>query len=288
MSPLTKTFVILLVVLSLLTTAATVVYVNKEDVSKQALDKTRAELNARNLQVNNLQQQVAAAQANATAIQQEKNAEATAASAEQTRLQGEISKVNVALAEKSGTNASQQLDISRLTEALNASQATSGKLSEEVARLRTGNDTLVRQSSELNSTVSDLTNKLDVTEKERRLLAEQLTQSKGEQERLSKIISGAGLSPRQQEVAVGRSGQPAINGVIRDVRPIAGQQYATISVGSADGVTRGMEFKVIDRTNFNFLGTLTIDSVGPNEATGRLVGPNVAAIKPGVEVRTQL
>ena len=49
-----------------------------------------------------------------------------------------------------------------------------------------------------------------------------------------------------------------------------------------------LDSKVIDRATQNFLGTLTIVSVEPNEATGRLVGPNVAAIRPGVEVRTQL
>jgi hypothetical protein len=47
-------------------------------------------------------------------------------------------------------------------------------------------------------------------------------------------------------------------------------------------------FTVLDRQNVNFLGTLTVDWVEPNEATGRLFGPNVAAIRPGVTVQTQL
>ena len=37
MSPLTKLFVVLSVILSLMITAATVVYVNKEDLNKQPL-----------------------------------------------------------------------------------------------------------------------------------------------------------------------------------------------------------------------------------------------------------
>jgi len=288
LSPLTKIFVSLLIVLSLLETAAFVVYVNKEDVSKTTLTQAQAQLTAKNMEVSSLQQQVSAAQQNATAMTQEANSQANAASAENSRLQSQISQLNVELAKASGASASQQLDISRLTESLNASQATSGKLSDEVARLRTNNDTLVRQSSDLNTTVSDLTNKLDVTERERRKLAEQLTQTSADAQRMGAVIKGAGLTAQQQEMAVNRSGLPAINGVIRDVRSIAGNQYATISVGSADSVTKGMEFKVIDRSTGNFLGTLTVDSVEPNEATGRLFGPNVAAIKPGVEVRTQL
>jgi hypothetical protein len=107
-------------------------------------------------------------------------------------------------------------------------------------------------------------------------------------QRLTQVVTGAGLSPVRQEAAANRSGLPAINGVVQDVRPIAGNQYATISVGSADGVQQGMEFKVIDRTSGNFLGTLVVVGVEPNEASGRLFGPNIAQVKPGVEVRTQL
>ena len=288
MSPLTKLFVALNVLLTLILTSATLVYINKEDIQRDSLTKVKAERDSKAQQVETLQAQVNSLQANVQAANQQANTQATASGNEVIRLQNDLSKLQVQLATESSKAAQQQLDISRLTEALNASQAATARLNDEVARLRTNNDTLVKQSSDLNATVSDLTNKLDVTERERRLLAEQLTQTKGEAQRLGKIISGAGLSPQQQEVAVNRSGLPSINGVVKDVRAIAGNQYATISVGSADSVTRGMEFKVIDRRTGNFLGTLVVDTVEPNESTGRLFGPNVAAIKPGVEVRTQL
>jgi hypothetical protein len=80
---------------------------------------------------------------------------------------------------------------------------------------------------------------------------------------------------------------PPINGVVRNRRTIAGQEYATISVGSADDVAKGMQFKVVDRNTGDFLGTLTVEAVEPNEASGRLTGPKIADIRPGVEVRTQ-
>ena len=288
MSPLTKLFVALNVLLTLILTSATLVYINKEDIQRDSLTKVKAERDSKAQQVETLQAQVNSLQANVQAANQQANTQATASGNEVIRLQNDLSKLQVQLATESSKAAQQQLDISRLTEALNASQAATARLNDEVARLRTNNDTLVKQSSDLNATVSDLTNKLDVTERERRLLAEQLAQTKGEAQRLGKIISGAGLSPQQQEVAVNRSGLPSINGVVKDVRAIAGNQYATISVGSADSVSKGMEFKVIDRRSGNFLGTLVVDTVEPNESTGRLFGPNVAAIKPGVEVRTQL
>ena len=156
-----------------------------------------------------------------------------------------------------------------------------------MARLRTSNDNLVRQAADLNTSVSDLTARLEVTERERRILAEQLTQASGENQRLSQIIRGANLSPEQQKTAVAQSGLPAINGVIRDRRTIAGREYATISVGSADQVTRGMRFSVVDGNNF--LGYLTIVEVDDQEATGRLEGPGLNRIRPNVtQVFTQL
>jgi hypothetical protein len=81
---------------------------------------------------------------------------------------------------------------------------------------------------------------------------------------------------------------PAINGVIRAVKPIGGIPYATISVGSADGVAKGMEFKVVNRGTGDFLGILTVDSVDLNESTGRLSGPRTNDIRSGAEVKTQL
>ena len=287
MSPLTKLFVVMLVVLSLLTTAGMIVYVNKEDVQRTTLANTQAQLQAAQAAAQTARDELTSAQQNLQNVQAQLNAQSQAATNELNERQAEISKLNVELAQGQSRQATQQLDISRLTEALNATQASATALQEEVARLRTSNDKLVQQSSDLNGTVSDLTARLEVTERERRLLAEQLTQASAETQRLGMIIKNANLSPQQAAGIAQRSGPP-INGIIRDVRTIAERPYATISVGSADGVQRGMEFKVLDRQSGNFLGTLIVDSVEPNEATGRLQGPRVAEIRPGVEVRTQL
>ena len=287
MSPLTKLFVVMLVVLSLLTTAATVVYVNKEDVQKTALANTQAQLAAAQAAANTAREDLTAAQQNLAKVQDAANQAAQAATVDINNRQQEISRLNVELAKAQSQQATQQLNISQLTEALNASQTTTTALQTELARLRTSNDTLVRQASDLHGSVSDRTARLEVTERERRLLAEQLTQASAENTRLSTIIKNSNLSPQAQTQIATRSGPP-INGVIRDVRTIADRPYATISVGLADGVQRGMEFKILDRQGGNFLGTLVVESVEPNEATGRLQGPGLAQIRPGVEARTQL
>ena len=158
-----------------------------------------------------------------------------------------------------------------------------------IVQLRQNNNQAVAQTAHMSQIINDLTNRLEVTERERRNFAEQLEQFRGENQKLSAAIRDMG---GDLNLVVGNAGKgrgaPKINGVIRDVRTIAGRAYGTISVGSADSVIKGMEFKIVDRNTGNFLGILTVQSVEPNEATGQITGPNVAAVKPGVEVRTQL
>ena len=62
MSPLTKLFIILLVVLSLVSNAAFIVYINKEDIQKDSLTKVQAQLTAEKTTSESLRAQVSALQ----------------------------------------------------------------------------------------------------------------------------------------------------------------------------------------------------------------------------------
>lgn len=287
MNSLTKVFVVLLVVLSLLQTAAVVVYVNKEDFNRTAFKQNKELLDAKTAELDRVREDLVAAQANAAAIQNESNNQLAAAGKASTDAQQKVSELNVELAKAQGTIAAQTLDVNHLTEGLKAAQDTGGKLQQEVGRLRGSNDQLVKQTTELNATVSDLSNKLDMAERERKFLAEQYAELQAQSAKLSAAAKAAGVNPDQATSVAARTAPP-IAGVIRDVRNISGMTYATISVGSADQVAPGMEFKVINKSTGDYLGRLVVDSVNANESTGRLEGPNVAAIKPGLEVRTQL
>ncbi len=287
MSPLTKLFVVLLVVLSLLQTAAIVVYVNKEDFNRNALQATTEKLQASNNELEQSRQALMAAQQNLTALQQDVNSRAKEADSQVTAARQQAANLNVQLATAESQKAAQQLEIDRMTEALKASQQASNKQYDEIARLRTRNDKYVQDAADLNAAVSDLTNKFDVTERERKFLAEQNTQLQAQNQKLGAQLKSSGISPQEAQTAAQRSGPP-IAGVVRDVRNIAGMKYATISVGSADQVAPGMEFKIINQNTNDFLGSLIVDSVTPNEATGKLTGPHVDQIHAGVEARTQL
>ncbi len=290
MSVLTKVFVTLLVVCSLLFTAATVVFVGKTEDFKGRIDKTEQQLKSEAKLRQAAQEALAASEQRALDNLKSANALVDAKNKDLATAQQATADKDVTIAQLKSEAGLRALDLNRLTEALKASEGQKAQQWAQVLELRKAVDDLSRKSLDLNSTVSDLTNKLDQTERERKYLSEQVAQFQAENARLTAAIKDLGGSVPEAKVVVGtKAGAPAINAIVRDVRAIAGGvPYATISVGSVDNVTRGMEFKVIDRDHGDFLGILTVDNVQPNEAVGRLTGPRVQDIKPGNEARTQL
>ncbi len=289
MSPLTKTFVALHVLVSAMLVAGVIVFVNKqENFSASATAAQAAQLRAERSQaaelaahnsavetykgnitsltatIDNLKQQLAAAQ-------QKTNEQAGA-------IADASSKATLQLAENA-----------KLAEGMKASQDAQSKLNDAVAQLRQTLDTRVTEASQLNAAISDLTNKLDVSERERRFVVEQLAEARANAERLTTQAKAAGveIGTPAAEADARRVGPP-INGVVREVDTIHGSLFATISVGSADSVAPGMQFNVVERGTGRFLGLLTVTAVEANESTGRIAGPGVASIAPGAEVKTQL
>jgi hypothetical protein len=288
LSPLTKLFVGLHVLLSAMLVAGVIVFVNKqESFATSAATATAAQKRAETQRV----QEVAAATAeiatyksavntlNGTidtlkaslATAQQANNTAAAANADQS------SKLALAMAENT-----------KLAEGIAASQAAQGKLSEALAASRTTLDTQVAQSSQLNTRISELTNTLEVTERERRFLAEQLAQARADNDKMQGQLQQLGIQPDQLASPTTPGTVPPINGVIRNVGQIAGSTYATISVGTADSVQKGMNFKIVERGTGKYLGELTVTAVEANEASGRIAGPSPASVQPGAEVKTQL
>lgn len=287
MSPLTKLFVVLLVILSLLTTAATVVFVNQTQNSAKMLTDARKELESARAEAREAEAAAGAQRDQAQeAIRNAQNQiEQFRQSANQ--LQMRINELAAQNADSTTKTTLMSADNTRLTEALKAAQETNARQADQITQLRTTGDERLKQNVELNTRVTELTDQNQVLERELRFANEQLTEAKTTVDKQGAMLKDAGINPKMASAGTG-AGAPPINGVIRARRDIAGIPYAVISVGSNDGVTRGMEFKIVDRASKQFLGVLTVDSVEPTEATGRLAGPNLNAVRPGVEVRTQL
>ena len=288
MSPLTRIFVVLLVVCSMLLTASVVVFVSKTENVQASLEKAQGQLEAANLAATRAQTELASARTSAETARLTAEGQIKALQQELADKQAQISTLGVQIADLSSKNTLASADVNRLTEALKTAQDTTAKLQDHVTELRKASDDLVRQRGELNVAISDLQNRLDVTERERRNVAEQLTEANAQIAQMRGALADANITLQPRQTTGLSGGAPDIKGVVRATRSIAGIPYATISVGSADDVQKGMEFNLIDRERGEFLGKLYVDTVEPNEATGRLDGPRINEVRQGTEVRTQL
>lgn len=292
MSALTKVFIVLLVVLSMLTTSAFIVYVNREQNWKTAAEVQTAKLEAENRTAKEAANQAAAlmqlTQNNIATVESQRSSLAGSLATAETKIREQ----GLQLAKISSDYAGLTSQVATLSEALKASQDTQTRQQDIVKELRESNEKLVSNNVDQGKYINGLVSTLDVTNRQRENALEQLQAAQERNQDLSgalKDLSGTGIAVDEALNRPGTGyGAPDVKGVVRDVQEIAGVKYATISVGSADGVTKDMQFQVIDRQKGDFLGVLTVDTVEPNEAIGRLQGPAIERIKPGVEARTQL
>lgn len=287
MSALTKTFVVLHVILSMVLVSALVVFVNRTEdfraLNKVATDKYNAAKNegslaaAETISVKTTMQQQLNAKDGTIASQRE------AIAADQNTIGGLQGQV----ADLTSKNAMAQSVQTTTAAALQVAQQQNAAIENNYATVRHQQDDLQAKYTDANLRITDLQNKLDVTEKQRRYLAEQVTQLTATNNQQAELIHKnlPAMEQRNGEI-INKEPMIALDGVVRDKTVIAGVPYATISIGSADQVQKNMQFKVIDHDRF--LGYLTVDTVEPHEATGRLEGPHVDDIKSGVEVKTQL
>ncbi len=286
MSPITKAFVVLHVILSMLLTAGVVVFVNRVDDYKKIAADLTAKKNAADTAA-------ATAAANETsakeALNQAQNqlaAQTTAANNERTQAAAELLKKNTELADVQKQLAVSMAQLSEAVTGMKASQTAQNALNTQVAELRASIDDLQKKKVELDTAIADLTNQRDTLENERRKLAERVSSIDTDYQKAVAALTKAGIKFGPNISPDWTS--PPINGVVREVRVIEQVPYATISVGSADAVTQGMKFRVVDRSTGEFLGMLTVQAVESNEASGRLDGPGINRIGKGSEVRTQL
>jgi chromosome segregation ATPase len=286
LSPVTKLFVVLNVLLEMLVVAGVVVYANTiPNLNDQVTDLKNAKQSA-DLRASAAEQGRESDHAASAASIQQLQSQLDQQKQANLQLQANISDLTAQKAQNSQQYALQSADVLRLTEALQASEVTKNRYSQEIADLRQSNDDKLTQNAQLNTTVTDLSNKLDVTERERQFLSEQLTEAKGRLDKQSSLLRDNNIADTSEPAGL-KAGAPPISGVIRDFRRIHDIPYATVSVGANESVVKGMEFNLVDDSG-HFLGKLTIDSVEQDEATGRVAGPNVDLIRPGVIAKTQL
>jgi len=284
LSVLTKLFVILLVVVSLMLASGIVVFVNTQQNAETGKKAAEAETTRALARALAAEQQVVAARGERDARILEADARSMAYRAALDAKIGEVSGTQAQLA--TAQTAQQKAE----DEARAANLAAQGALKTVDAQQKVINDTAAKLTAveklytETSTRVAQLTQESDGLKATVRRLREDAVAKDEQIDELRKRVSGT-VAGADSTGGAGRETTLNLRGVIKAKRTINGIEYATISLGSADNVTKGMKFKVINRNNF--LGYLTIDNVEPNESVGHLEGPNLAMVDRGSEVRTQ-
>ncbi|QOV90927.1 hypothetical protein [Humisphaera borealis] len=284
MSVLTKIFVVLLVVVSLLMASGMVVFVNRVENFTEATKKAQASETRALARAQAAEQEAVASRGDRDARILEADARSMAYRAALDAKISEVAGVQAQLVTEQTARAKAE------TEAQAAVLAAQGALKTVDAQQKVINDTAAKLTSveklytETQTRVAQLTQEGDGLKATVRRLREDVVARDEQIEELRKL-AGRSVAATDTTTAGGRETTLNLRGVVKAKRNINGIEYATISLGAADNVTKGMKFKVINRSNF--LGYLVIDSVEPNEAVGHLEGPNLTLVGPGSEVRTQ-
>lgn len=291
MSPLTKIFVMLLVVVSLLNAAATVVYVNKE----QATDDANKALMAKNAQLSRDQE---TATADAATARGQLVAQEQLAASEAAAKQAALDKAGADLASKDAdnkqllrNNQAQLADAEQVSAQLAIALQTAKDQTQTINDLRDRDSKLVQGQAESDAAVAQQRELAETYGRQVEYLTEQLKKSEYLVKAYSDVISQNHLVVPSAPVATAFTG-PAVSGVVQDKQVINGVIYVTISVGKADNVQAGMEFKVVDTQAQppQFLGLLTITQIDANTSVGRLQADQQLAdrVQKGDEVSSEV
>ena len=289
MSVLTKTFVLLVVILSIVMTAGMVVFVNRTQNFVTTDKKQKATIALDEAKIASLSTQNQLMGDEKTQIQQAMQRQLDDEHKRNDQLQAQLADRDTQLAQVNANLAQVTAAQKSATDALAVAQKTIDTQGTTIADGRKNVDDLTKKNAELSFAINDMTNKYEVVNREERNDREQITQLQSDNRKYQETLHKNGLSDGTSRTL---TGEPLVKvaGTVRSVQTIGGVPYATISVGAADQITKGMQLKVIDpKAQDPFLGYLIVDRVEPNESFGHLTGPRVNSVRPNeAEVRSQL
>jgi hypothetical protein len=286
-SALTKVFVLLLVLLSIIQTAGVVVFVNREQNLSAALKGQKDAFLAAKADAANSKDALDAKIQQYTAVQAELQNTRNLNNQMIEQLRGAAADKDAQIAQLTGQVQLATAAQKGATDALAVAQKSIDAQNSQIADLRKTDLDLQKRSSEDNIALAELTNKFDTVNRQWRDALEQNTQLQNDAKNLRGTLHRAGVSENSQRT-INQEPLIRVEGVVSSRQNIDGVPMATISIGSADQVTKGMRLAIIDPSAGEFLGYIQVDQVEPNQATGHISGPHIDQIRQGAAVRSQL
>ena len=296
MNALTKLFVVLQFICSLLLAAGIVVFVNKTEDYRIALEAEKAKTSTAQTNVTSLTNQLDVATNTIKANEIAKANEVAVLNTSIHELTDQNTAKDVQIALKQSELAAKEIYIAGVADALRASEDMCKGLQTALTTQQQSYAKSVDKVRELNVAIDVLQGSNDRLEKMRQVLEEEKVQNTKQISLMEAAFPqfGAKWNRQTNEVEM-ENGKPVVRasgqiiGRIVDTTVTGDVHYATISVGTSDNVTKDMKFYIVNGQG-EFYGILTVDNVQPTQAIGRIDGPadKVGQIQKGLEVKTQL
>lgn len=285
MNVLTKLFVVALVVLSLLETAAFVVFVQRVQVTQKANDGLRNDVRDANAARDQAQAQIAGKDSEIARLNGEMTTRATAERTRASGLEQRISERENQIAELNKQIGTLQLDMANLSRQSELLATILDSKDKAYTAVRKESDDIAKKYDEVARTLQDRIARLEVAERELQASKEQIFQLQTQlTEANTKSQGGIAVAPRGS----GEASAANVHGQVTKITKENGQILASINLGKADGVSKGTRFTVYDDQRGLFLGFLTVQAVDANSAMGTVEGPHVNEIAEGSSVQSQM
>lgn len=269
MNFLAKIFVVLVTILSVALVAMTVAFVAKtqnysnlyrdEVTARQAAQQAAAQAAAEVQTIQGLQdQRFTELRAQVSTLEQQ----LTQARGEASRLQADLLTANARLSQA-------QAQISGFSGAINQAVAINEALSRELEQRRTETARLATQTVAMADTIQDLQAQVATLDRTVRQRSEELTQVQSERDSLLQLARENGWDPGRGTSGGGEfDAETQIRGEVTEARRVDQDVFASLNVGSDDGVAENMRFTI--HRGDQYIGTLVVTNVLPKSSAGRL------------------
>jgi len=268
MHVLTKIFIVLVSLLSILLVPLVVVYAHNEDSYKSKYESASAQAASAHQNFQNAQLAHSQSEAGLELQIREVMSTNETLARERERAAADIRRLEIELAQARSNQAGIRADINTISSAVAAGQDVNDSLLTEVRTMRSESLAAERRAVELDEALREISGQLESAVAARRAMQEELQQIKEEHalalQQLAAYVEKWGRLDIQ--LAVSTTPNVDLDATVVSVRRGREQTLAEINAGSRDGVREGWVM-MIGRSG-NFLGNLRIIAVDINHATG--------------------
>ena len=270
MSPLTKVFIVLVTIFSVMLVAIVVTFAANQQNLREKYDAQKRLLNTANASAGLLQREIEALQDRSSKIFADKN--------------GEIQNLKAELrnrTEESAASATRAINIQSERDKLDARNSAlsssidfltqeSQAMGTELSGLRVELDQSREQLILVSDTAAAQATEIEMLKKEARFHKERIAELTDENQQMLAVLEREGIAIGDEKMAPGQTVATfRIDGSIMAVRQDeGGDTYVQVNIGSNDGVEPNMKFVVHDKSHYK--GSMVITVVDREKSAGKM------------------